>query len=64
MQNSQLVGGLHDHLASRFMSEGNIIGWVMVWLLGLAVLYRVIRTAVAHGIADADEKRRRSARPN
>ncbi|MET3425194.1 hypothetical protein BJ973_004406 [Actinoplanes tereljensis] len=38
-----------------------MIGSLLLWLLGVAVLYRVIRTAVAHGIADADEKRRKAA---
>lgn len=33
---------------------------VLLTLLGIAVLYRVIRLAVAHGIADADAKRRRA----
>ncbi|GID97849.1 hypothetical protein ACFQFC_24720 [Amorphoplanes digitatis] len=33
----------------------------LLGLLGIAVLYRVIRTAVAHGIADAEDKRRRKA---
>jgi hypothetical protein len=35
--------------------------WVLLVLLGIAVLYRVIRMAVAHGIADAEDKRRRKA---
>jgi hypothetical protein len=38
------------------------IGSIVLSLLGVAVLYRVIRTAVAHGIADAEEKRRRADR--
>ncbi|GAA0465785.1 hypothetical protein Ade02nite_47420 [Paractinoplanes deccanensis] len=43
--------------------DGEItIGSALFWLLGVAVLYRVIRTAVAHGIADAEEKRRKAAR--
>nr|WP_221380971.1 hypothetical protein [Actinoplanes polyasparticus] len=37
-------------------------GWVLFALLGVALLYRVIRTAVAHGIADAEEKRRKTTR--
>lgn len=37
------------------------MGPVLLGLLGIAVLYRVIRTAVAHGIADAEDKRRREA---
>jgi hypothetical protein len=41
---------------------GNIIEWTLLPLLGTAVLYRVIRTAVAHGIADAEEKRRKTDR--
>jgi hypothetical protein len=32
---------------------------LLFWLLGIAVLYRVIRLAVAHGIADAEDRRRR-----
>jgi hypothetical protein len=39
-----------------------MIGSVLLWLLGVAVLYRVIRMAVAHGIADAEEKRRKAER--
>ncbi|WP_268248765.1 hypothetical protein [Actinoplanes ianthinogenes] len=35
--------------------------WLLFGLLGIAVLYRLIRLAVAHGIADADEERRRKA---
>ncbi|GIE78625.1 hypothetical protein Aph02nite_45750 [Actinoplanes philippinensis] len=38
------------------------IGSMVLSLLGVAVLYRVIRTAVAHGIADAEEKRRKAGR--
>ncbi|WP_281428214.1 hypothetical protein [Actinoplanes hulinensis] len=38
------------------------IGSIALSLLGVAVLYRVIRTAVAHGIADAEEKRRKADR--
>jgi hypothetical protein len=38
------------------------IGFVLFALLGVAVLYRVIRTAVAHGIADAENKRRKAER--
>jgi hypothetical protein len=38
------------------------IGSIVLSLLGVAVLYRVIRTAVAHGIADAEEKRRKADR--
>jgi hypothetical protein len=38
---------------------GIIIEWA---LLSVAVRYRVIRTAVSHGIADAEEKRRKAAR--
>ncbi|MEU8663953.1 hypothetical protein [Actinoplanes philippinensis] len=38
------------------------IGSITLSLLGFAVLYRVIRTAVAHGIADAEEKRRNAGR--
>jgi hypothetical protein len=38
-----------------------IVGPGLLWLLGIAVLYRVIRMAVAHGIADAEDKRRRRA---
>jgi hypothetical protein len=34
--------------------------WVLLALLSIAVLYRVIRTAVAHGIADADKKRHKA----
>jgi len=41
---------------------GNIIESTLFPLLGIAVLYRVIRTAVAHGIADAEEKRRKADR--
>ncbi|WP_157437643.1 hypothetical protein [Actinoplanes subtropicus] len=44
------------------MDGGIIIGWALLALLSIAVLYRVIRTAVAHGIADAEEKRRKAAR--
>jgi hypothetical protein len=39
-----------------------IVGLLLFSLLGVAVLYRVIRTAVAHGIADAEEKRRKDGR--
>jgi hypothetical protein len=42
--------------------DGESIGWVLLTLLIVALLYRVIRTAVAHGIADADEKRRKADR--
>ncbi len=35
---------------------------LLLALLVIAVLYRVIRMAVAHGIADAEEKRRRAER--
>jgi hypothetical protein len=42
--------------------DGEDIGTVLIWLLAVAVLYRVIRTAVAHGIADAEEKRRTADR--
>lgn len=45
---------------SRAVDGGIAIGWVLFSLLGIAVLYRVIRTAVAHGIADAEEKRRKA----
>ncbi len=38
--------------------DTGIVG-LLFGLLGVAVLYRVIRAAVAHGIADADAKRRR-----
>jgi hypothetical protein len=44
------------------VNGGTIIGWVLLSLLGVAVLYRVVRTAVAHGIADAEEKRRKADR--
>jgi hypothetical protein len=37
------------------------VGSVLLVLLGIAVLYRVIRTAVAHGIADAEDKPQRKA---
>jgi hypothetical protein len=40
--------------------DAGIVGPVLLWLLGIAVLYRVIRTAVAHGIADAHDKRRKA----
>ncbi|MFF5078420.1 hypothetical protein ACFY36_15325 [Actinoplanes sp. NPDC000266] len=40
--------------------DGETIGSLLLTLLGIAVLYRVIRTAVAHGIADAEEKRRKA----
>ncbi|XVU29656.1 GlyGly-CTERM sorting domain-containing protein [Actinoplanes sp. CA-054009] len=39
--------------------DGGSIGWSLLALLGIAVLYRAIRTAVAHGVADAEEKRRK-----
>jgi hypothetical protein len=39
-----------------------ILGSVLLWLLGIAVLDRVIRTAVAHGIADAEDKKRKAVR--
>jgi hypothetical protein len=39
-----------------------MIGSVLLWLLGIAVLYRVTRMAVAHGIGDAEEKRRKAGR--
>jgi hypothetical protein len=39
-----------------------MIGSVLLWLLGIALLYRVIRMAVAHGIVDAEEKRRKADR--
>ncbi|TWG26599.1 hypothetical protein [Actinoplanes teichomyceticus] len=39
--------------------DAGIIGPVLLGLLGIAVLYRVIRLAVAHGIADAEDRRRR-----
>lgn len=38
------------------------MGSIVLALLGVAVLYRVIRTAVAHGIADAAEKQRKADR--
>jgi hypothetical protein len=40
--------------------DGGLIGSVLLSLLGVAVLYRVIRAAVAHGIADAEERRRKA----
>jgi hypothetical protein len=56
-----VVDGQNDHLVSG-RGQGIVIGWVLVSLLGSAALYRVIRTAVAHGIADAEEKRRKADR--
>jgi hypothetical protein len=41
--------------------DAGIVGPLLLWSLGIAVLYRVIRMAVAHGIADAEDKRRRKA---
>ena len=38
------------------------IGSVLLSLLSVAVLYLMIRKAVAHGIADAEEKRRKAQR--
>jgi hypothetical protein len=31
--------------------------WVVLWVLGLAVLYWIIRLAVRHAIEDADRRR-------
>jgi hypothetical protein len=55
-----VVDGPDDLVSCR--ERGIIIGWVLLSLLGVAVLYRVVRTAVAHGIADAEEKRRKADR--
>lgn len=39
---------------------GSVIG-LLLWAIGLYVLYWVIRFAVRHGIEDADNRRRQRA---
>jgi len=41
---------------------GPVIVTLIVWVLGLAVLYWVIRLAVRHAIEDADHRREQAAR--
>jgi len=42
--------------------DGGLFGWVLFTVLSVALLYRLIRTAVAHGVADAEKKRRKANR--
>jgi hypothetical protein len=42
---------------------GPLVVTLILWALGLAVLYWVIRLAVRHAIQDADERRSQPAYP-
>ena len=45
------------------LDAGALLVTLIPWVLGLAVLYVVIRLAVSHGIEDADRRRNQPSYP-